>query len=66
MNKCYGENLTVDGVFGSKTTAALKRTQTKIGVTSDGIYGVKTHNKMKFYEDDTADGGPYCAKVEAL
>lgn len=66
MNKCYGESLTVDGAFGSKTTAALKRTQTKIGVTSDGIYGVKTHNKMKFYEDDTADGGPYCAKVEAL
>lgn len=59
LNKCYGASLTVDGVFGSNTTAALKSAQKKIGVTADGIYGVKTHNKMKFWSEPN-DGGRYC------
>ena len=39
-------NITVDGKFGSATTAAVKRFQTYCGLTSDGVVGRKTWKKL--------------------
>ncbi len=38
-----GASLTVDGIFGSNTEAAVKAFQKKSGLTQDGKYGDKTH-----------------------
>jgi len=35
---------TADGVFGSKTEAAIKLLQTNAGLTPDGVYGPKTRD----------------------
>ena len=37
-----GCNLTVDGVFGSKTTTAVKQFQAMYNLTQDGIVGPET------------------------
>lgn len=41
-----GYNLTVDGVFGSKTQAAVKDYQTKNSLQADGIVGEKTWGSL--------------------
>ncbi|MGC4949382.1 peptidoglycan-binding domain-containing protein [Streptomyces sp. DT224] len=46
LTRCYGRDIVVDGVFGDKTFAALKRVQAQIGVTADGVYGPKTRDAM--------------------
>ena len=38
----YGNNLVVDGIFGSKTATALKKFQKSEGPVADSIYGKKT------------------------
>lgn len=48
LNACYGESLQVDGVFGNGTYNALKRTQSKIGVVADGVYGPQTRDAMSW------------------
>jgi peptidoglycan hydrolase-like protein with peptidoglycan-binding domain len=40
-NKGY-TTVTVDGIFGAKTTQAVKDFQTKNGLTADGVVGTKT------------------------
>jgi peptidoglycan hydrolase-like protein with peptidoglycan-binding domain len=47
MNACYGERLATDGIFGANTQAALIRTQRKVGVSVDGVYGPVTARAMK-------------------
>ena len=37
----------VDGVFGSKTEAALKTFQTSVGIVVDGVYGENSAYQMK-------------------
>jgi murein L,D-transpeptidase YcbB/YkuD len=61
LNSCYGESLTTDGVFGALTTAAVKRTQGKVGVTQDGQYGPKTGAAMKW--KTSYNGQTICRKV---
>lgn len=46
LNQC-GYNLEEDGIFGKLSTAALVRWQHANGLTADGIYGPKSHAKMK-------------------
>lgn len=46
LNYC-GCSLTVDGVAGDKTITALILWQKKNGLAVDGIYGVKSRDKMK-------------------
>jgi hypothetical protein len=46
LNYCYGERLSQDGIFGYYTKAAVIRTQKKVGVTADGIYGPQTAMEM--------------------
>jgi peptidoglycan hydrolase-like protein with peptidoglycan-binding domain len=42
-----GYKVSVDGVFGKKTLAAVKSFQTKNGLKADGIVGPATHAKLK-------------------
>jgi peptidoglycan hydrolase-like protein with peptidoglycan-binding domain len=37
----------IDGTYGQATTDAVKKMQSDLGVTSDGIYGPETHNALK-------------------
>ena len=48
LNKCYGSGLKVDGIFGSRTAAALKVAQRQAGVDPDGVYGPQTAVSIKF------------------
>lgn len=44
-----GYSLTVDGVFGSNTTKAVKDFQQKHGLLADGVCGPKTWDKLSPY-----------------
>jgi lysozyme len=43
----HGEDIRVDGIFGSKTEEAVKRFQAKSGLVPDGIVGPKTWDKLQ-------------------
>lgn len=47
LNKVINAKLTVDGSFGAKTLAAVKKFQTTYKLTVDGVYGPKSEAKMK-------------------
>lgn len=44
LNHCHGANLTVDGIYGTLTSNAMKRAQKALGVPQDGIYGPQTRS----------------------
>ena len=44
LNHCYGQNLTVDGIYGTLTSNAMKVAQGRLGVTKDGVYGPQTRS----------------------
>lgn len=46
------EYLVVDGSFGPKTTAAVKRFQSAYGLAVDGVAGSQTYNKIYELQDD--------------
>jgi peptidoglycan hydrolase-like protein with peptidoglycan-binding domain len=46
LNNVMGCNLSIDGIFGSKTYACVVKFQDKYNLTSDGIVGSKTCNKL--------------------
>ena len=48
-------DITVDGRFGPATTAAVKRFQTYFGLTSDGVVGCTTWNKLYEVYNDIAN-----------
>ena len=48
-------DVTVDGRFGAATTAAVKRFQTYFGLTSDGVVGRTTWNKLYEVYNDIAN-----------
>jgi hypothetical protein len=49
LNTVFGEDLSIDGDYGSATTAAVKRAQATIGAGQDGYYGPSTQSKMRDY-----------------
>lgn len=55
MNVCYGEQLDVDNDFGTRTQAALERTQKKAGAKVDGVYGPMTRMDMLHQSNDNAN-----------
>ena len=60
LNNCYYESLSVDGIFGANTKAALKRAQTSeemSGSEVDGVYGPITRDHLMHY---TSLGGHAC------
>jgi len=46
LNKALGIKLAVDGIYGAKTTEAVRNFQKKYGLSADGIYGPKTKAKL--------------------
>ncbi|HWD78876.1 MAG TPA: peptidoglycan-binding domain-containing protein [Kribbella sp.] len=48
LNFCYGTKLAVDGIYGSKTRAAIKTVQSKHHLVVDGIYGPQTRSAMNW------------------
>lgn len=51
LNACYGHigvHLTVDGVYGTNTSNAVKAVQRHVGVAADGIYGPMTRRSMNW------------------
>ncbi|RKN39670.1 peptidoglycan-binding domain-containing protein [Micromonospora endolithica] len=48
LNYCYGEGLSLDGDFGSRTKSALIRAQKREGIGADGIYGPQTAQALRF------------------
>ena len=48
-------SVTVDGIFGSSTAAAVLRFQTYFGLTSDGVVGRTTWNKLYEVYNDIAN-----------
>lgn len=49
LNKFFGANLTIDGLYGPATTTAVKKMQAKIGDITDGLYTTVTFTKLKNY-----------------
>lgn len=48
LNRNYASGLTLDGLYGSRTKAALvKALQKSLGVAVDGVYGAKTQAALK-------------------
>lgn len=50
--------VTVDGVFGSATTKAVKAWQTRAGLTVDGVVGLLTWNSLYTAAQSLATSGP--------
>lgn len=48
LNFCYGTKLAVDGIYGSRTRAAVRAVQIKHRLVVDGIYGPKTRSAMNW------------------
>jgi peptidoglycan hydrolase-like protein with peptidoglycan-binding domain len=56
LNRCYGQHLTVDGIYGPLTKAAVEVAQRASGATVDGIYGPQTRDHIKWV--DAYTGAP--------
>lgn len=48
----YGAVLSIDGIYGPATAAAVKRFQQAYGLSADGIAGPQTFNKIYALQDD--------------
>lgn len=48
LNKCNGQNIAIDGIFGSGTRQAVKNVQQRYGLTQDGVYGRQTNLAMNW------------------
>jgi hypothetical protein len=63
LRTCYKYNsVIVDGIFGDKTLAALKKVQDAEDVDVDGVYGPDTRKAMKWFffaEDVSITGCKY-------
>jgi peptidoglycan hydrolase-like protein with peptidoglycan-binding domain len=49
LNHCYSGKLSEDGIYGSLTQAAVKRAQSAVHITVDGIYGPQTRDHIKWW-----------------
>ncbi|AQU70089.1 hypothetical protein BBN63_31845 [Streptomyces niveus] len=58
LKYCYGQNLSVDGIFGNDTRNALINAQSKEKISADGGYGTQTRKALKWYgsSSDTCAG----------
>ena len=64
LNKACPYGLTVDGVFGKKTEAAVKDFQKHNDLSVDGIAGAKTWSKLGYETaDEVTPGGRTIKKI---
>lgn len=56
LNDCQGDHLSVDGIYGPKTEAAVKSFQALVGITRDGIYGPHTVDHFAYQISGAATG----------
>lgn len=72
-NKCYWHlasnfsdypRLVVDGDYGSKTKAAVRRVQSWAGIVNDGLYGPGTARRMMQWTAATVNGEPVGGSCE--
>jgi hypothetical protein len=63
LNRCYGANLVMDGLFGPATEAALRGVQASHGLPVDGIYNPQLRRAM-LWPVYNADGSfDRCARI---
>ena len=64
---CAGQNISIDGDFGTNTRNALLNVQGSAGIYADGLYGPDTRRVMRWPWYDMAErrivGGSYCSSV---
>lgn len=46
--RCYGQNIAIDGDFGSATKTALQNAQRREGIPADGVYGPQTNSVLNW------------------
>lgn len=56
LNRCYGNRLKVDGIYGRRTMDAVWRAQRASGARADGVYGPETAQRIKHYADNKTCG----------
>jgi peptidoglycan hydrolase-like protein with peptidoglycan-binding domain len=49
LNRCYGQGLVVDGIYGAATEQAVRNVQGRIGAGVDGVYGPQTRSRMAWF-----------------
>lgn len=59
----WGYGLSVDGIFGAKTEAAVKNYQYKNELSVDGVVGAKTWSKLGYSTADEITPGRYINKL---
>lgn len=64
LRQCEGQAIDVDGKFGTRTRAAVKRTQRKYHLKPDGVYGPLTARHMLWY--GSRIGSPVCVRLAEL
>jgi hypothetical protein len=63
LNKCYGQHITVDGIYGQQTRQAVANAQTwereafRRPVSTDGTYGPETRRAIHFFGEQTSSSG---------
>jgi peptidoglycan hydrolase-like protein with peptidoglycan-binding domain len=63
LNRCYGENLSVDGQFGPRTQAALSRAQQRHGFTT-GLGRYTDREAWNLYFMGIRGPWPVCARMD--
>ncbi|MEG3627189.1 peptidoglycan-binding domain-containing protein [Streptomyces poriticola] len=48
LNRCFGTDLDVDGLYGPATVGAVKTAQRVKGLAQDGVFGPKTSRYMNW------------------
>lgn len=46
LSICYGQRITIDGIYGSQTAGAVRNVQRFHGITVDGTFGPQTNLVM--------------------
>lgn len=55
LNGCYGQSLSVDGIYGPLTQEAVVDAQQAAGIPADGIYGPQTRDHINWVDAYTGD-----------